>query len=226
MGFNLGDEFPNFSAKTTAGDIKFHDWIGKDGWAILFSHPADFTPVCTTELGMVNKMVEKFKALNVKLIALSCDDVDSHSKWTEDILAFTKDSKFDFPIIADPKRDLAVQFGMLDPVEKDSKGLPLTCRAVFIVGPDYKLKLSMLYPATAGRNFDEIFRVVESLQLTAYKKVATPANWKSGDDCMVIPSVKKEELATLFPAGVETKTLPSGKEYLRFTPDPSKPAKK
>lgn len=221
MGINLGEDFPNFEADTTAGKIKFHDWLG-DSWGILFSHPADFTPVCTTELGYVSKIVGDFSKKNVKLIALSCDSVESHMGWTKDINAYTGQSDFNFPIIADPKRDLAVKLGMLDPVEKDSAGLPLTCRAVFIVGPDKKLKLSMLYPATTGRNFDEILRVVESLQLTATKKVATPANWKSGGDCMVIPSVKKEEESSLFPKGVRTEAVPSGKGYLRFTPDPSK----
>lgn len=216
---NLGDTFPNFEADTTEGSIKFHEFIG-DQWAILFSHPADYTPVCTTELGMASKLLPEFQKRNVKLIALSCDNNESHKGWMKDIEAYTK-SDFKYSIIADPKRELAVMLGMIDPVEKDAEGLPLTCRAVFIVGPDKKLKLSMLYPATTGRNFDEILRVVDSLQLTAEKKVATPANWKRGDKCMVVPSVKVEEQAALFPAGVETVTLPSGKGYLRFTSDPS-----
>jgi len=219
MGINLGETFPNFTADTTKGEIKFHEWMG-DQWAILFSHPADYTPVCTTELGTVNKMKKDFDKRNIKMIALSCDDVDSHKGWEKDICSYTGSEKFDFPIISDPKRDLAVKFGMLDPVEKDKAGLPLTCRAVFIVGPDKKLKLSMLYPATTGRNFVEILRVVDSLQLTVHHKVATPANWTAGKECMVVPSVKQEETGKLFPKGVKVEKVPSQKQYLRFTPDP------
>ncbi|KAH3794965.1 peroxiredoxin-6-like [Dreissena polymorpha] len=227
MGINLGDVFPNFNAdvfdpQEGAKSIKFHDWVGQDGWAILFSHPADYTPVCTTELGMANNMVDDFAKRKVKLIALSCDDVTSHQGWSKDVADFGGATKFNFPIIADPKRELAVQLGMLDPDERTAAGLPLTCRAVFIVGPDFKLKLSMLYPATTGRNFDELLRVVDSLQLTMYKKVATPANWTSGEKCMVLPTVKPEEVSSLFPKGVEVRTMPSGKGYMRFTPDPSK----
>ncbi|XP_023234601.1 peroxiredoxin-6-like [Centruroides sculpturatus] len=152
-------------------------WID---WAILFSHPADFTPVCTTELGRVAKLVPEFNKRGVKLIALSCDNVDSHKGWIKDICSFSElnSEEFPYPIISDEGRDLAVQLGMIDPKEKDEKGLPLTCRAVFIIGPDKKLKLSILYPATTGRNFDEILRVVDSLQLTANKQVATPVDWK------------------------------------------------
>ncbi|CAL1280649.1 unnamed protein product [Larinioides sclopetarius] len=218
---NLGDVFPDFSAETTIGTIQFHEWIG-DSWAILFSHPADFTPVCTTELGEVAKLAPEFEKRNVKLIALSCDDVLSHKKWIEDIKVFAclKGEGFPFPIIADEKRERAVQLGMLDPDEKDKAGMPLTCRAVFIIGPDKKLKLSILYPATTGRNFSEVLRVVDSLQLTMNKKVATPANWTAGGDCMVLPTIKQEELATLFPKGVTVKEMPSGIPYLRFTPQP------
>ncbi|XP_064615949.1 peroxiredoxin-6-like [Liolophura sinensis] len=220
MGINLGEEFPNFQAPTTIGDIHFHDWMGKS-WAILFSHPADFTPVCTTELGRVLKLIPEFKKRNVKVIALSCDDVKSHNDWSKDIQDFSGTSgNFPYPIISDPKRDLAVQLGMLDPAEKDAAGLPLTARAVFIIGPDKKLKLSLLYPATTGRNFDEILRVIDSLQLTATKKVATPEGWVQGGKCMVLPSVKQDELPTLFPKGVEVRAVPSGKSYLRFTEQP------
>ncbi|XP_070531736.1 peroxiredoxin-6-like [Ptychodera flava] len=219
MGINLGDEFPNFKASTSSGDIKFHDWLG-GSWAILFSHPADYTPVCTTELGRVGHLVPEFQKRGVKLIALSCDGVESHKGWIEDIKAVSDLKEFPYPIIADEKRELAVQFGMVDPDEKDAAGLPLTCRAVFIIGPDKKLKLSFLYPATTGRNFDEILRVVDSLQLTATKKVATPADWKQGEKCMVVPTVKAEDIPKLFPKGVEIKPVPSGKEYLRLTPQP------
>nr|ABB91779.1 glutathione peroxidase [Hymeniacidon perlevis] len=214
----LGEVFPNFSADTTEGKIAFHDFVG-DSWAILFSHPADYTPVCTTELGEVAKLIPEFKKRNVKVIAVSCDDVESHKGWIGDIKSYSKVDDFSYPIISDPKRELAVQLGMLDPAEKDKAGLPLTARAVFIVGPDKKLKLSLLYPATTGRNFDEILRVVDSLQLTAYKKVATPANWQEGGKCMILPSVSKEDADKLFP-GYETAQVPSGKGYIRVADQP------
>ncbi|XP_033124290.1 peroxiredoxin-6-like, partial [Anneissia japonica] len=190
-------------------------------WGILFSHPADYTPVCTTELGMAAKQAPEFKKRGVKMIALSCDSVTDHNGCLEDI----KDSSgeagdWPYPIIADKNRELAIKFGMLDPEEKDKAGLPLTARCVFIVGPDKKLKLSILYPATTGRNFDEILRVIDSLQLTATKKVATPVNWTHGGKCMVLPSIKKEDESKYFPKGVETVSVPSGKGYLRYTPQP------
>ncbi|KAI8738666.1 peroxiredoxin-6 [Biomphalaria glabrata] len=218
---NLGDIFPNFSADTSDGKIeKFHDWIG-DSWACLFSHPADYTPVCTTELARAVSLEPEFKKRNVKLIALSCDGVDSHIGWSKDILKFagSDKTKLPYPIIADESRDLAVQLGMIDPDEKTKEGLPLTARAVFIIGPDKRLKLSILYPATTGRNFNEILRVIDSLQLTATKKVATPVDWKSGDDCMVLPTIPKDEANKLFPKH-QVVPLPSEKEYLRRTPQP------
>ncbi|XP_073242975.1 peroxiredoxin-6-like [Porites lutea] len=217
----LGDKFPNFEADTSQGKIKFHDYIGEN-WAILFSHPADYTPVCTTELGCVANLASKFEKRGVKLIALSCDGVESHQGWIKDIVDYSKfgESEFPYPIIADEKRELAILLGMIDPDEKDAQGLPLTARAVFIIGPDKKLKLSLLYPATTGRNFDEILRVVDSLQLTATKKVATPADWKAGGDCMVLPTVKQEDVPKLFPKGVKVTKMPSGKSYMRFTPQP------
>ncbi|KAH0618234.1 hypothetical protein JD844_017249 [Phrynosoma platyrhinos] len=191
-------------------------------WGILFSHPRDFTPVCTTELGRAAKLAPEFAKRNIKMIALSIDDVKDHLAWSKDINAYNGDEateKLPFPIIADSKRELAVQLGMLDPDERDKDGIPLTARVVFVFGPDKKLKLSILYPATTGRNFDEILRVVDSLQLTATKKVATPVDWKPGNEVMVIPSLPDEEAKKLFP-GVCTKKLPSGKNYLRFTPQP------
>uniref|UniRef100_A0A0B6Y0F8 Thioredoxin domain-containing protein n=1 Tax=Arion vulgaris TaxID=1028688 RepID=A0A0B6Y0F8_9EUPU len=217
----LGETFPNFSADTSDGPIEhFHEWIG-DSWAVLFSHPADYTPVCTTELAKVVTLEPEFKKRNVKLIALSCDNVDNHRGWGKDVLEYSgcKLDKVPYPIIADEKRELAVQLGMIDPDEKTSEGLPLTARAVFIVGPDKKLKLSILYPATTGRNFNEILRVIDSLQLTSTKKVATPVDWQQGDKCMVIPTLSNEEALQLFP-NLETHALPSGKEYLRLTPQP------
>merc|ERR1712098_716867 len=196
---------------TSIGNIDFHGWLG-DSWGILFSHPADYTPVCTTELGRVQALSKEFSKRGVKLIALSCDTAESHRGWIKDILSY--------PNIADPNRDVATLYGMMDPDEKDAAGLPLTCRAVFIIGPDKRLKLSLLYPATTGRNFDEIIRVVDSLQLTATRKVATPVDWKQGGSCMVVPSVKQEEVASLFPKGVQVHQVPSGKVYLRTTPQP------
>ncbi|XP_076455442.1 peroxiredoxin-6-like [Babylonia areolata] len=217
---NLGDVFPNFTADSTVGTINFHEKIsGK--WAILFSHPADYTPVCTTELAKVAKLKSEFEKRNCLVFALSCDGVESHKGWSKDVMMYAGagDSDLPYPIIADEKRELAVQLGMVDPDEKDSMGLPLTCRAVFIIGPDKKLKLSILYPATTGRNFDEILRVLDSLQLTATKKVATPENWKIGGQCMVLPTIPAEEASKLFPDMV-VKEVPSHKQYLRLTPQP------
>ncbi|XP_059199725.1 peroxiredoxin-6-like isoform X2 [Centropristis striata] len=220
-GLLLGDVFPDFEAETTYGKIKLHEFLG-DSWGILFSHPRDYTPVCTTELGRAARMSSEFSKRNVKMIALSIDCLEDHHGWTKDILAYNCEesscTSLPFPIIADSKRELAVALGMLDPVEKDQDGLPLTARCVFIIGPDKTLKLSLLYPATTGRNFDEILRVVDSLQLTAGRRLATPADWRPGDCVMVPPSMSEEEAASLFPGGIYTKELPSGKKYLRYTP--------
>ncbi|KAK6308935.1 peroxiredoxin-6 [Coregonus clupeaformis] len=218
-GILLGDVFPNFEAETTIGKIKFHDFLG-NSWGILFSHPRDFTPVCTTELACAAKISDEFKKRHVKMIALSIDSVADHLAWSKDVMAFNSESAgspLPFPIIADDKRELSVQLGMLDPDELDKDGMPLTARCVFVIGPDKKMKLSILYPATTGRNFDELLRVIDSLQLTALKKVATPVDWKPGQKCMVIPSLSDAEAAELFPNGVTTKELPSGKKYLRYT---------
>ncbi|XP_062336843.1 peroxiredoxin-6-like [Osmerus eperlanus] len=221
-GLLLGDVFPDFDAETTTGKIQFHDFLG-DSWGILFSHPRDYTPVCTTELGRAAKLSSEFTKRNVKMIALSIDNVEDHCGWSKDILAYNNEEPgcvLPFPIIADSQRELAVSLGMLDPDEKDKDGMPLTARCVFIIGPDKKLKLSLLYPATTGRNFDEILRVIDSLQLTAQKRVATPADWKPGDRVMVLPNIPEDEAASLFPDGVYKKDLPSGKKYLRYTPQP------
>ncbi|CAI5640017.1 unnamed protein product [Oreochromis niloticus] len=217
-GLLLGDEIPNFEADTTVGRIKFHDFLG-NSWGILFSHPRDFTPVCTTELACAANISNEFKKRGVKMIALSIDSVADHNSWSKDVMAVGKqgDTALPFPIIADDKRELSVQLGMLDPDEKDKDGIPLTARCVFVIGPDKKLKLSILYPATTGRNFDELLRVIDSLQLTAQKKVATPVDWKPGDKVMVIPSLSDAEAASLFPNGVTTEEVPSGKKYLRYT---------
>ncbi|XP_068937670.1 peroxiredoxin-6-like isoform X3 [Petaurus breviceps papuanus] len=200
-GLLLGDEAPNFEADTTIGRIPFQDFLG-DSWSILFCHPRDFTLVCTRELSRAAKLAPEFAKGNVKMIALSIDSVQDHLSWSKDINAYNGEEatkKLPFPIIDDHKRDLAIKLGMLDPNQRDGQGMPLTARVVFIFGPDKKLKLSILYPATAGRNFDEILRVIDSLQLTAYKKVATPVDWKCGDSVMVVPTISEEEARKLFP---------------------------
>jgi len=218
MGINLGDEIPNFEADSTTGRLKLHDWLD-NSWAVLFSHPRDYTPVCTTELGRVVQLEHEFTKRGVKLIALSCDSVEDHKDWSKDIQAYVGVSgNFPYPIIADPDRLIAKQLGMIDPDEIDNKGMPLTCRAVFVIGPDRRLKLSILYPATTGRNFDEILRAIDSLQLTARQKVATPVDWMPGMKCMVVPTLSADDAKKLFP-NLEVKEVPSGKQYLRFTPD-------
>ncbi|XP_044764102.1 peroxiredoxin-6 [Coccinella septempunctata] len=214
---NLGDEFPNFTANTTIGEIKFHDWLG-DSWGVFFSHPADFTPVCTTELARVVKLYPEFVKRNVKPIALSCDTVDSHNKWIEDLKVFAEYSGdgFPYPIISDEGRDLACQLNMLDPDEKDKDGIPLTARAVFIIDSKKKMRLSLLYPATVGRNFDEILRVLDALMLTDKHKVATPVDWKPGQAVMIQPTVSDDEAKKLFPI-MTVVALPSGNKYIRQT---------
>ena len=206
----LGDEAPNFIAKSTEGEINFHDWLG-DSWGVLFSHPKDFTPVCTTELGSLASMKSEFDKRNVKVIALSVDDLDSHKGWIKDINE-TQNTVVNFPIIADEDRKVSELYDMIHP-NADSQ---LTVRSVFIIGPDKNVKLMLTYLASTGRNFNEILRVIDSLQLTAYHKVATPANWNSGDDCVIVPSVENEQIAELFPKGY-TEVKP----YLRMTPQPN-----
>uniref|UniRef100_H2YWX7 Peroxiredoxin-6 n=1 Tax=Ciona savignyi TaxID=51511 RepID=H2YWX7_CIOSA len=220
MPVNLGQVFPDFDCVTTQGNFKLLSYLA-GSWGILFSHPADFTPVCTTELGMAAAMKPEFDKRQVKMLGLSIDSVKSHNDWMKDIQSYSKlEGAFPYPIIAGDRK-LALDLGMLDPDELDATGMPLTARCVFIIGPDQKLKLSLLYPATTGRNFNEIIRVIDSLQLTANKKVATPANWKSGEKCMVIPSLSDAQAKDLFPKGFETTQVPSGKCYIRLTPDPS-----
>ncbi len=206
----LGDVAPNFTAQTTEGEINFHEWLG-DGWGILFSHPADYTPVCTTELGTVAKYKSEFDKRNVKVVALSIDGLESHKSWVNDINE-TQNTTVNFPIIADEDQKVANLYDMIHPNSNDK----LTARSVFIIGPDKKVKLMITYPASTGRNFDELLRVIDSLQLTAYHKVATPANWNQGDDCVIVPSVSNEDIPTLFPKGhIEIKP------YLRITPQPN-----
>ena len=211
MAIRLGDEAPDFSADTTQGPVNFHQWLG-DSWGVLFSHPADFTPVCTTELGAVANLSTEFAKRDVKTIALSVDSVDDHNGWIPDINE-TQNTAVDFPIIADPARKVAELYDMIHPNALDN----LTVRSVFIIGPDKKVKLTLTYPASTGRNFDEILRVIDSLQLTANHSVATPVNWTDGDDCIVVPALSDEEATEKFPKG-----FTAVKPYLRITPQPNK----
>jgi alkyl hydroperoxide reductase subunit AhpC len=209
MTIRLGDTAPDFTAETTEGTIKFHEWLG-DGWGILFSHPKDYTPVCTTELGRVANLKGEFDKRNVKVIAVSVDPLESHKGWIKDINE-TQSCTMNYPIIADPDRNVATIYGMIHPNALDN----LTVRSVFIIGPDKKVKLQLTYPASTGRNFDEIMRVIDSLQLTANYQVATPADWKQGDDCVVVPAIKTEDIPAKFPKGFK-----EVKPYLRMTPQP------
>jgi alkyl hydroperoxide reductase subunit AhpC len=211
MAIRIGDTAPDFTADTTEGKINFHEWIG-DNWAVLFSHPKDFTPVCTTELGEVARIKPEFDKRGVKVIGLSVDPADSHSKWAEDIEE-TQGTALNFPLIADSDRKVADLYDMIHPNASDT----FTVRSVFIIGPDKKVKLTLTYPASCGRNFDEILRVIDSLQLTSKYSVATPVNWKDGNDVIIVPAVSDEEAKTKFPAG--WKAL---KPYLRVTPQPNK----
>ena len=210
MSIRLGEIAPDFTAETTAGTVKFHEWLG-DSWGILFSHPADFTPVCTTELGSMAKLEPEFRKRNVKVLAVSVDPVDSHKKWIQDINE-TQNCNVNYPIIADPEFKVANLYGMIHPQVTDK----FTVRSVFIIGPDKKVKLTLTYPASTGRNFNEILRVVDSLQLTASHSVATPADWKQGEDVIITTSVKDEDIPAKFPKG--HKRI---KPYLRTTPQPN-----
>jgi alkyl hydroperoxide reductase subunit AhpC len=211
MALRLGDIAPNFTAQTTEGEINFHQWIG-DGWCIFFSHPADFTPVCTTELGTVAKYREEFAKRNTKTIAISVDPLGSHIEWIKDINE-TQNTTLDYPLIADPDRSIANLYDMIHPNALDN----MTVRSVFVIGPDKKIKLTLTYPASTGRNFEELLRVIDSLQLTANYQVATPANWKDGEDVIVTSAVKTEDIPAKFPKGHKIV-----KPYLRYTPQPNK----
>ena len=211
MALQLGDTAPDFEADTTEGRIKFHDWLG-DSWGVLFSHPKDFTPVCTTELGAMAKITNEFKKRGVKVLAISVDPLDSHKGWIKDINE-TQNANVNFPMIADPEKKVAMLYDMIHPNALDN----MTVRSVFVIGPDKKIKLMITYPASCGRNFDELLRVVDSLQLTSKFKVATPVNWKDGQDCIITPAVTDAEAKTLFPKGFR-----AVKPYLRYTPQPNK----
>jgi thioredoxin-dependent peroxiredoxin len=210
MALRLGDVAPNFSAITTEGTIDFHQWLG-NSWGVLFSHPADFTPVCTTELGTVAKIKGEFEKRNVKVMAVSVDPLDKHHSWIKDINE-TQGTTMNFPVIADEKREVATAYDMIHPNADDKA----TVRSVFVIGPDKKIKLTLTYPASTGRNFTEILRVIDSLQLTAKHKLATPADWKQGEDCIVVPAVSDADAEKLFPKGVR-----KVKPYLRYTAQPS-----
>ena len=210
MAIRLGDEAPDFTAETTTGPIEFHNWLG-EGWGVLMSHPADYTPVCTTELGRVANLKSEFDSRGVKVLAVSVDPVDSHEGWIKDINE-TQNADVQFPLIADSDRKVASLYDMIHPNADNT----LTVRTVFVIGPDKKVKLSITYPASTGRNFDEILRVIDSLQLTANYQVATPVDWKHGEDCVVVPAIKTEDIPAKFPKGFK-----EIKPYLRTTPQPN-----
>jgi alkyl hydroperoxide reductase subunit AhpC len=218
MALTIGDTAPDFEAETTEGRIKFHDWIG-DGWAVLFSHPRDFTPVCTTELGYMARIKPDFDRRNVKIIGLSVDPVENHEKWSEDI-AETQGAAPNYPMIADTDFAVSKAYGMLpadaegDPTER-TPAQNATLRNVFVIGPDKKIKLILVYPMTTGRNFDEVLRVIDSLQLTANNQVATPAQWNKGDDVIISGSVSDDEAKERYPEGWE-----SPRPYIRIVPSP------
>ena len=220
MTIRLGDDAPNFTAETTEGTIDFHEWLG-DSWGILFSHPKDFTPVCTTELGYMASLKPEFDKRNVKVIGLSVDPVENHKRWSEEIGEATGHSP-NYPMIGDTDLKISKLYDMLPAtVEGTSDGRTavdnMTVRNVFVVGPDKKIKLVIVYPMSTGRNFDEVLRVIDSLQLTAKYSVATPVNWKDGEDCIIVPAVTDEQAKEKFPAGWTTV-----KPYLRITPQPNK----
>jgi alkyl hydroperoxide reductase subunit AhpC len=210
MALQLGDDAPDFTADTTEGTLNFHEWLG-DSWGVLFSHPKDYTPVCTTELGEVARLKPDFEKRNTKVIGLSVDPLDSHEGWSTDIKEVTGYAP-NYPLIADPDRKIADLYGMIHPNAADT----VTVRSVFVIGPDKKVKLTITYPQSAGRNFQEILRVIDSLQRSAKHKVSTPANWQPGEDVIIMPAVSDEEAKELFPAGWEAK-----KPYLRLTKDPA-----
>lgn len=211
MSIRIGDTAPDFTAQTNEGSINFHEWLG-DSWGVLFSHPKDFTPVCTTELGEAARLKPEFDKRNAKIIGLSVDPADSHNKWAEDIKE-TQGHALNFPVIADADKKVADLYEMIHPNASDT----FTVRSVFVIGPDKKVKLTLTYPASTGRNFAEILRVIDSLQLTAKYSVATPVNWQNGDDCIIVPAVSDEAAKEKFPGG--WKTL---KPYLRIVPQPGK----
>lgn len=210
MALQLGDSAPNFTAETTAGRIDFHEWLG-DSWGVLFSHPRDFTPVCTTELGYTEKLAPEFAKRGVKVIGLSVDGVDDHARWADDIAA-TQGARPRFPLIGDHDRAVSAAYGMIHPKADNT----FTVRSVFIIDPKKKIRATLTYPASTGRNFDEILRVIDSLQLTDRHKVATPVNWRFGDDVIIVPSLSNEDASRLYPGGWDEK-----RPYLRMVKQPA-----
>lgn len=210
MALQLGDTAPDFEAASTDGPVRFHEWLG-DGWGVLFSHPKNFTPVCTTELGYAAKLKPEFDRRGVKVIGLSVDPLDAHGRWARDIEE-TQGAALNFPLIADPERKVADLYGMIHPNASDTA----TVRSVFVIGPDKKIKLTLTYPASTGRNFDEVLRVIDSLQLTAKHQVATPVNWRHGEDVIIVPAVTDEAARVKYPDGWK-----APKPYLRIVPQPA-----
>ena len=211
MSLRLGDKAPNFKAKTSQGEIDFYDYLG-DSWGVLFSHPADYTPVCTTELGKTASLKSEFDKRNVKVVALSVDSVESHTGWIKDINE-TQDVEVNFPLIGDENREIALAYDMIHP----NASMTATVRSLFIIAPDKTVKLMITYPASTGRNFQEVLRVIDSLQLTAKYSVSTPADWKDGEDVIIVPAIKNEDIPAKFPKG-----FTEIKPYLRVTPQPNK----
>ncbi|OQR95584.1 thioredoxin-like protein, partial [Achlya hypogyna] len=220
-GITLGDLLPDFAYDSSQGPSTLKQYFNGN-WGLLCSHPDDYTPICTTELGELARLdnLGEFAKRNVKVIGLSCNDVNSHHGWIQDIEAYSGE-RVNYPIIADKDREIACQLGMLSSDDLDKAGLPLTVRSVFVIGPDMAIKLTLTYPASTGRNFVEILRVIDSLQLTAQHACATPVNWVKGEKACIVPTVSNEQAQTKFPKGFAIEELPSGKGYLRFTPDPS-----
>lgn len=221
MRLTLGDTFPNFDAEAL-GAVKFnlYNYL-EDNWGLFFSHPSDFTPICTTELSEAAKLNKVFHQKKCRLVGFSCNDLSSHKEWAKDIMALGGLSgEVPFPIVCDHDRHLATELGIMDPKEKDSQGLPLTCRAAFFINPQKKIKAIILYPATVGRSFKEILRVLDALQLTENHPVATPVEWQAGGNCCILPELSERDIKEKFPKGHETRELPSGKAYLKITPDP------
>ncbi|EDQ88637.1 uncharacterized protein MONBRDRAFT_32821 [Monosiga brevicollis MX1] len=218
---NLGDIFPNFECTSTRGTLRCHDYIG-DGWALFLSHPGDFTPVCTSELGTLAARYDEFEKRNCKIICLSCDPVDRHLEWEKDVMAQAglDGDELPFPIIADEKRELSVRLGILDDDFKDGFGIPLSARGTFLIDPDRHIKFIATYPGPLGRTCDELLRIIDGLQLIEYRRVCIPMDWQYGQEVMTRPDVTPEEFGTVYPKGVSVQEMPSGKEYMYFTPQP------
>ncbi|XP_073275994.1 1-Cys peroxiredoxin-like [Primulina huaijiensis] len=213
-GLTIGDTVPDLEFQTTHGNIKLHEYCNNAKFTIIFSHPGDFTPVCTTELGAMAAYADKFEQRGVKLLGFSCDDIQSHQEWIKDIEAYNKNKPVNYPIAADPTREIIKKLNMVEPTDGNTV---TPSRALHVVGPDKKIKLSFLYPASTGRNMDEVLRVLDSLQIASKHKISTPANWKPGDPVVISPDVSNDEAKQSFPQGYDSVELPSNKEYLRFT---------